>query len=153
MIYREAWISDIPQIQLVRHSVKENRLSDPGLVTDDDCKSFLTTRGRGWVCEEQEAIVGFAIADLRENNIWALFVRPEFEKKGIGRKLHDIMLNWYFSKSKEFAWLGTAPGTRAESFYRKAGWIETGIHGKNEIKFEMKRRDWLLSQEAANIRG
>jgi GNAT superfamily N-acetyltransferase len=153
VIYREAWISDIPQIQVVRHSVHENRLSDPRLVTDEDCKIFLSVRGRGWVCEEKGMIVGFAIADLRENNIWALFVRPEFEKKGVGRKLHDIMLNWYFSTSKELVWLGTAPGTRAESFYRKAGWTETGIHGKNEIKFEMKRRDWQLRQETTNVRS
>ena len=32
-IFREALIADIPQITIVRNSVKENMLSDPGLVT------------------------------------------------------------------------------------------------------------------------
>jgi len=69
MIFREAEVSDISQIQIVRHSVKENVLSDPLLVTDEDCKEFLTMRGKGWVCEVEGIIVGFSIADLKENNI------------------------------------------------------------------------------------
>ncbi|GAC1380075.1 MAG: hypothetical protein NVSMB45_02920 [Ginsengibacter sp.] len=39
-------------------------------------------------------------------------------------------------------WLGTAPGTGAELFYRKAGWKKVGEHGKNEIKFEMTFETW-----------
>ena len=49
MTIREAKIEDIPQIQWVRNAVKENMLSDPGLVTDDDCRLFITERGKGWV--------------------------------------------------------------------------------------------------------
>ena len=148
MIFREATVNDIPQIQLVRNAVKENTLSDPSLVTDDDCESFLTKRGRGWVCETQNKIVGFSIADLQDHNVWALFVHPAYEKKGIGKMLHDIMLNWYFSITTTTLWLGTSPHTRAEQFYRKAGWIENGVHGKNEIKFEMTAKLWeKLSRE------
>jgi hypothetical protein len=40
-------------------------------------------------------------------------------------------------------WLSTSPGTRAEEFYRKAGWRENGIYGKREIKFEMTKQEWL----------
>lgn len=142
MIFREATIADIRQIQVVRNSVTENALSDPNLVTDEDCAVFMTIRGKGWVCEIDDTIVGFAIADLTEDNIWALFLHPDFEGKRIGRQLHNTMLDWYFSTGKEHVWLGTAPNTRAESFYRKSGWNETGMHGKNEIKFEMTRQDW-----------
>lgn len=141
MIIREANIEDIPQIQIVRNAVKENTLSDPNLVTNQDCEEFLTVRGKGWVCEIDHLIVGFSIVDLKENNIWALFLHPDFENRGIGRKLHDVMLNWYFSKTNETVWLGTSPNTRAEIFYRKSGWQETGMHGK-EIKFEMTFDNW-----------
>jgi GNAT superfamily N-acetyltransferase len=71
-----------------------------------------------------------------------LFLRPEFEKRGIGKQLHDIMLDWYFEKTRTNVWLGTSPGTRAEKFYRRAGWTEIGIHGKGEIKFEMTYSKW-----------
>ena len=142
MIFREATINDIRQIQLVRNSVKENVLSNPGLVTDEDCKEFMTVRGKGWVCEINNRIVGFAIADLKENNIWALFLDPNFEGKGIGKRLHKTMLDWSFAQTKSKVWLGTAFKTRAEKFYRKAGWTEVGLHGTKEIKFEMTYEMW-----------
>jgi len=142
MIFREATSNDIYQIQIVRNSVKENMLSDPALVSDADCEEFINVRGKGWVCEIDKRIVGFAIADLKENNIWALFLHPEFEKKGIGRKLHDTMIDWYFNQTQTAVWLGTAPNTKAEQFYRKCGWKEIGTHGKGEIKFEMTFENW-----------
>jgi len=139
MKIREAKIEDIQQIQIVRNS---DTLSNPNLVTDKDCEEFLFERGKGWVCEINAEIVGFSIVDIKENNVWALFLHPDFEKKGIGRKLHDCMLNWYFSQTQENIWLGTSPNTRAEIFYRKSGWKQIGMHGKNEIKFEMTYQNW-----------
>lgn len=142
MIIRESKTTDIKQIQIVRNSVAENTLSNPERVTDKDCEEFMTVRGKGWVCEIDDRIVGFAVADLKENNIWALFVIPEFEKKGIGLQLHNIMLEWYFLQTKATVWLSTSPKTRAEQFYRKAGWNEIEIFQNGEIKFEMTYNDW-----------
>ena len=147
MNIRVAEIKDISQIQVVRNLVKENRLSDPILVPDNDVEDYITRRGRGWVCEINGQIVGFAIADLVDNNIWALFIHPGFEKLGIGKKLHDKMMNWYFSQTDKTVWLGTSPKTRAELFYRKAGWKEVGVHGKGEIKFEMTKDEWRSLQQ------
>ena len=141
-IFREAGTEDIKAIQAVRNAVKENTLSNPGLVTDKDCEEYLTARGKGWVCEHGSKIVGFAIADLKGNNIWALFIHPDFEKQGIGKQLHKLMLDWYFTRTKDPLWLSTAFHTRAERFYRKAGWKEIGTHGDKEIKFEMTFDDW-----------
>lgn len=147
MKFREARIDDIEEIQKVRNAVKENVLSDPGLVTNSDCETFLTVRGKGWVCEIDQKIVGFAIADLKENNIWALFLDPQFERRGIGRQLHKMMLDWYFSQTQKTIWLGTAFNTRAEAFYRKAGWKEAGTNGPKEIRFEMTYEDWMINRD------
>ena len=146
MIIREAQIDDIKQIQIIRNAVTENTLSDPRLVTDKDCEEFITIGGKGWVCEIENQIVGFAIIDLKENNIWALFLHPKFEKKGIGQLLHKQMLDWYFAQTTHTVWLGTDFNTRAEHFYRKADWTEVGTNGKNEIKFEMTYNNWKTSQ-------
>ncbi len=143
MIYREATIKDIPQIQVVRHAVKENQLSDPALVPDKDVEDYIMNRGKGWVCEIEGVVAGFAIADLVDNNVWALFVHPDFEAKGIGKQLHRIMMDWYFAQTRETIWLGTDPDSRAEKFYRLQGWVEIGEHGKGEKKFEMSYQTWL----------
>jgi GNAT superfamily N-acetyltransferase len=142
LIFREAEISDIEQIQFVRHAVKENRLSDPSLVPDKDVEEYMTRRGKGWVCEIENKVVGFAIVDLVDNNVWALFILPEFEAMGIGKKLHQMMMEWYFVHTREIIWLGTEPKSRAEKFYRMQGWTEVGVHGKGEIKFEMDFKTW-----------
>jgi len=147
MIIREANVNDIENYMVVRMAVKENILSNPALVTLKDNEDYLTLHGKGWVCETGKQIVGFAIVGLTQRNIWALFVHPQFEGKGIGRKLHVTMLDWYFAQTEESVWLGTSPGTRAEKFYRKSGWTETGTHGKGEIKFEMTYRDWQKLEE------
>ncbi len=142
MVFREALVTDISQIQIVRNSVKEKVLSNPALVTDAACEEFITVRGKGWVCIINDSVVGFSIADIKQHNIWALFVMPEYEKLGIGKRLHNLMMNWYFSQTKETVWLSTAPFSKAESFYKKAGWKEVGIYGKGEIKFEMSYDNW-----------
>jgi GNAT superfamily N-acetyltransferase len=139
---RQALVSDIPQIQFVRNTVKENTLSDPALVPDQDVEDYINRRGRGWIWEEAGRIVGFSIVSVIDQNVWALFVEPGQDKKGIGRALHDEMMDWYFQQTDQPIWLSTTPGTRAEGFYRKAGWQETGLYGKGEIRFEMSRAQW-----------
>lgn len=141
-LYREAVPADIKQIQVVRNAVKENMLSDPALVSDEDCEEYMTRRGKAWVCSKSQKIVGFAYVDLKENNIWALFVTPEYAAIGIGKTLHNIMMEWYFSITDKTVWLGTSPDTRAAVFYKMQGWTETGMHGK-ELKFEMTKEDWV----------
>ena len=141
MNFRQAIPEDIPQIQIVRNSVKENQLSNPNLIPDELVEEFITKRGKGFVCEIDKKIVGFSIVDFVENNVWALFLLPEFEGKGIGKKLHQLMLDEYFSKTKETIWLSTEANSRAETFYKKQGWKNAGFHG-NEVKFEMSFEDW-----------
>jgi len=146
MIFREAQLADIKQLYAVRLSVKENMLPDPGFITEREYEKYLTYHGKGWLCEVDNEVVGFAIIGLTQRNIWALFVRPEHEGKGIGRQLHDIMLDWYFNQTNDTVWLGTGPNTRAEVFYRNAGWKETGRRANGEIKFELTAEDWKRSK-------
>lgn len=141
-VIRVAKTNDIKQMHKVRLAVLENKLSNPDRITPAMYGKYLVDRGRGWVCESGEDVIGFAVADLENHNLWALFVLPAFEKKGIGRKLHETLLNWYFSQTSETLWLSTAPGTRAEKFYRTAGWNEAGLYENTELKFEMTTGQW-----------
>ena len=150
MSIREATIKDIPGLFSVRMSVKENVLNTPALVTDEICADYLVNKGKGWVYEADNKIVGFAIVDIIENSVWALFVRPEYEGRGIGFRLHNTMMSWYFTQTTITAWLTTDTGTRAEQFYLKAGWRKTGKAKGNEVKLEMNLAGWNKLY-AANI--
>ncbi len=127
--------SHINDMMTIRMAVKENMLSDPSKVTYEDCRFFIEEKGRGWVCIVEEQVVGFCIVDVIERNLWALFILPSYEKKGIGAILHDTMIDWVRSQQIENLWLSTDPETRADGFYRKMGWIEKGILPSGERKF------------------
>lgn len=120
----------------VRLAVRENRLDDPARVTEADYRVMLEEKGRGWVYESGSDILGFGIVDLSNRNIWALFVAPQHEGKGIGSALLTAMVACAFDESSDPLWLGTTPGTRAERFYRNAGWQEAGVAENGELRFE-----------------
>ena len=73
---RRATVADIEGMHKVRMSVNENRLSDPARIGAEDYRALLEGAGRGWVFEIEGAIVGFAIGDHDQRNIWTLFVAP-----------------------------------------------------------------------------
>ncbi len=148
--FREATISDIPGLHAVRMSVHENILSNLSLATPEDYTRTLTKEGKGWVCESDSTIVGFAIVDTVKKNVWALFVHPQYEGTGIGSRLHKLLLEWYFSQDKEKLWLSTDADTRADRFYRKAGWKEVMRFAKNEVKFEMTYDEWKNASTQIN---
>lgn len=135
---RQAHRPDIASIQRIRRSVRENRLVSR-VITDDDVRVMLEERGRGWVADVEGAVIGFAIGDATNGNVWALFVDPEHEGRGHGRALHDVMVAWMWDQGLETLWLTTAPGTRAERFYERAGWVRAGSTDEGEIRFERPR--------------
>jgi GNAT superfamily N-acetyltransferase len=145
---RVAQEADIPEMHRVRVSVRENRLTDPASIGPDEYREMLRARGRGWVAEVDGRIVGFAVADLRLSNVWALFVEPGYEGRGLGRELHDTMMTWVIEQGAERVWLSTDPGTRAERFYGAAGWAHVGFERSGEARFEMPRERWIAREDA-----
>lgn len=121
----------------LRLQVQENVLSDPGLVTAEMVVEAISRSGRGWVFEQDGEILGFSIALLQDPAIWALFVLPGCEGRGIGHGLHDAAVNWLWSRGANRIWLSTDPGTRAETFYRARGWRETGRLENGEVRLEL----------------
>ena len=150
MSLQQATPSHIPQMQIVRNAVTENVLSNPALISDADYVPYITTNGQGWVYSINNTVVGFAIVDMQHHNVWALFVLPQYAQQGIGKQLHQAMLQWYFSQTNHTLWLGTEPGTRAYTFYQTQGWGQVGLHDTTEIKFEMSYGKWLSLQTVNN---
>ncbi len=137
-VLRQATRDDVAQIQRVRHAVRENQIR-PGLISDDEVREHLEQLGRGWVIEVDGTIRAFAIGNKRNANVWALFVEQGHEERGYGRRLHDTMMAWFWAEGVPRVWLSTGPHTRAEAFYRAAGWQDTGLTAHGEVRFEMAR--------------
>ena len=116
----------------IRHSVRENRLSDPNLVTGKDCAEFIG-RSEMWVWEEDGIVQAFAAGDIRDGWIWALFVAPEYEGRGIGKALLSMACETLRNAGYAVAKLSTAAGTRAERFYMENGWTLVNKNGRGEV--------------------
>lgn len=138
----EASTDDIAEIQRVRLSVHENVLGDPTAVQPHHIAEMIEGRGKGWVCRVDGTIRGIAFADLRERNIWALFVEPGFDRRGMGRRLHDLCVGWLFENGAAPIWLTTEPGTRAEDFYRAASWVAKELVSNGDRRFQLRPQDW-----------
>ena len=122
-------------MQDIRMSVKENQLISI-VISDEEVIEAIEDLGRGWVAEDGGQIVGFGIANSENRSIWALFLYPDHEGKGYGRQILDAMTAWLWSVGDKPIWLSTDPGTRAERFYKMAGWVITGNMPNGEVRFE-----------------
>ena len=87
--------------------------------------------------EENARIVGFSIANKETWSIWALFVQPGFERRGIGKALLQKAVDWLWQQGAHEIWLSTDPGTRAEQFYRLQGWQDNGLTDNGEVFFRL----------------
>ena len=137
-ILRRAQRGDIAAIQRVRASVRENRLVSRR-ISDAEVQRHIEVLGCGWVIESAGEVVAFAIADATVGHVWALFVDPRYERRGFGRRLHDVMVDWLWSQGLQHLWLSTDSGTRAERFYRAAGWRDAGTTPHGELALVLDR--------------
>lgn len=133
---READQGDVPELERIRALVRENQLSYT--IPRERLVAGLETRGRGWVAQNDGTTVGFSMADLEERSIWALFLLPEWEGRGVGRLLLERAVRWLEGQGCLTIWLSTAPATRAEGFYEHVGWERAGMTSSGEVRFELR---------------
>lgn len=129
---RPARHADIDRLVEIRAAVAENRLADPASVGAADYSRFLAHRGC-WVWEEDGLIRGFSALDFERRSLWALFVAPEAQGRGIGRALLARAVAAARAAGVPSLSLTTAPGTRAERLYRDCGWRPDGLDDRGDI--------------------
>jgi ribosomal protein S18 acetylase RimI-like enzyme len=132
----KATSADFPRLVEIRAAVRENILSDPGSVTTADIQWFIDN-STIWTWVEDGQICGFSAGDPRDGTIFALFVDPCREGRGIGQALISLACATLRQAGHTTVTLGTEPGTRAERFYRRNGWISFGHKSNGEILFRL----------------
>jgi ribosomal protein S18 acetylase RimI-like enzyme len=132
---RVATHADILRLTEIRGAVRENRHADPSNVTLADYSWFID-RGAIHVWEKDECIQGFSAGDPRDGSIWALFVCPAFEGRGIGQTLIDAACRSLLNAGYQNVTLSTESESRAQHFYLRNGWISKGQSSTGEVKFE-----------------
>lgn len=131
--------TDIDVMFHIRTSVRENHLSRAQLaaigITPESIRQVISESPCAWVAEVDGAPAGFAIADLEDGCVFAAFVLPEFEGRGLGRSLMEQAEAFLFRRHQKI-WLETADVSRASGFYRALGWEPVKHLPEGDVRFE-----------------
>lgn len=127
----------------VRTSVRENHMSEReleavGVTRESVAQALESGRARAWCAVEDDAIVGFSMSRRLERDVFALFVLPEFEGRGIGTSLLKLAVAWLQQESDQPIRLSTERHTRAHSLYLSWGWREVGERADGDPILEIR---------------
>lgn len=136
---RAARAADIPPMHRIRNAVRENRLAAATRISQASYRPYVAA-GSAWVAEVEHTVVGFAALDAPTARVWALFISPGAEGAGIGRALHQTMLDWAAANGLNRLSLSTESGSRAVRFYSRAGWTQRSVTADGEVRFEKMLR-------------
>lgn len=101
MRYREITLNDTPAIFDVRVATNENNFTYEELeargITHVLLQHKLLDNCKGWLCEINNEVVGFVIADKKTGKIWALAILPIYNKKLVAANLLSLADHWLLS--------------------------------------------------------
>ncbi|MBY6203809.1 GNAT family N-acetyltransferase [Halomonas denitrificans] len=157
---RPATPSDARDLMAVRFAVKENVLtSSRAAELGIDAGAIADMLGKGQppshVCfcaEDGDTVVGFSMGDLRDGSVYALFVRPEHEGKGVGARLMAPLVAALRDAGHATLTLTTERDTRAFGFYARRGWVERGSNDLGEAVMTLPGQDVSRFDEARRSR-
>ena len=142
MEYRAIANADVPALFDVRVATHENALSLAELaalgITEDSVRERLGATFKGWLCEVNRVVVGFAIGDRSTGELWVIALLPQYLGRGIGSRLLTTVENWLRECGCTRLWLTTDVDTslRAYAFYRSHGWVDERID--NGLRYMVK---------------
>jgi GNAT superfamily N-acetyltransferase len=149
LVYRKLRPTDLGSYYEIIFSVKENLyhahqikyLQREWLLSD-------INQGGGSMCFDSDIAVGVSMPlFVPEPLLATLYIRPEYQNRGIGEKLHNLSLSWLQTNGAEEVSLETDAKSRAVQFYQRLGWKE---NGQAESEYQIKLTLSLKNKEFNN---
>jgi GNAT superfamily N-acetyltransferase len=122
--FRKLGREDIASVYEIRFSVTENLIHAHQIKYL--CREQLLEdigQGGGWMCLFNGEKVGFSLGLFVPGAVVAaLFVVPEHQGRGIGKRLLRLATTWLNERGAHRIMLETDPGSKADLFYQRQGW-------------------------------
>ena len=142
-VFYRTWLDTYPNkeagitVDDIRHKYKD-RLSDEGLKERAERLKSMPAEEKFLVAKEDGVVVGVCgvVVHKDKNQLRAIYVLPEHQRKGIGGMLWKEALK-YLDSTKETVIEVVTYNTKAIEFYKKLGFVDTGRRFSDE-RFRMK---------------
>ena len=125
------------------NAVSEERLRSLGITANSWADNIRSGALPGHICTFEEKIVGYCFGARTTGEVEVLVVLPDFENRGIGRKLLQRTIRELAGFGHSRLFLGCSPcaASRSYGFYRHLGWRSTGTfdsRGDEILEFFVK---------------
>lgn len=141
IIFHKLTEQHLKYIYEIRFSVLENRLHGHQIqyLQREQALEDIN-QGGGWICKVDNEYAGYGFGIfIPDPLIGGLFVKPEFQNKGIGSQLLSFVTQWFFEQNTTDISLTTDAGSKAEHFYRQRGWLPSGVDEFGQLIFKKHR--------------
>ena len=131
---REITSADMSAIFAVRVATWHNpngreEMEKMGITHQSVCEMIASSH-KGWLAESENGeVIGFAMGNKTNGEIWVIAVLEKFEGQGVGRDLIAMVERWLKAEGWKEIWLttDTDESLRAVGFYRHLGWEDWKI--------------------------
>lgn len=138
-VYYKTWLDTYPneKLDITREDI-ENSYKDafsPGEIKKlKDKIEHLDKNTRRLVAKNGDKIVGVATAVIKEDNneLRTIYVLPEYQGRGIGKKLW-METKKFFDPTKDIVVNVVTYNQNTIEFYKKLGFVDTGKRGEDDI--------------------
>lgn len=144
VLIRVATVGDVDSLFAIRTSVAQNHLSREQMAALGITPQVLTQAIRDsdcvWIADVEGQPVAFTMIDQAEGELFALFVRPGFENRGLGRQLMAVAESALFARHERIFLITDGRDLiRANGFYRRLGWSVVGQEEDHDVRYEKRR--------------
>ena len=141
---RMATVDDVESLFDIRTSVVQNHLSREQMdalgITPQVLRSALDEGPCIWIAEVDQRPVAFSMIDRTEGEVFAMFVRPAYENRGLGRLLMDAAEAELFKAHERIVLVTDGrPEIRANGFYQRLGWTVVERIDDRDVRYEKRR--------------
>ncbi|KAF1055404.1 MAG: hypothetical protein GAK43_00197 [Stenotrophomonas maltophilia] len=104
------------------------QLAELGITVDSWAEGIAAGDFLGRIAEDDGTVVGYGFADRDSGEVLVLALLPDYEGRGIGRRLLDEVVGLARAAGRPRLFLACSadPRSRSYGFYRHLGWRPTG---------------------------
>jgi len=143
-VIRLATLDDIDALFAIRTSVVQNHLSVAQMaglgITPQVLADSIREAPCAWVADVDGVRAAFAMVDLAEGEVFAMFVLPSHENLGMGRQLMAVAEAALFEHHDTlFLITDGRDEIRANGFYRHLGWSVVERVEGDDVRYQKSR--------------